>query len=144
MLSFMNVHFSAKLGWKTMAGIRSEQTGWGKFLGNGVIVHWPFRQVATVVALTMGCPRTSPSPRARRAGGVYWGGTRHAKAIENLSAATIALEISSRNSRVAALQKRWDRMRAGRGLILDQRGADMVDLPGGASGLLVRDYKGKN
>jgi hypothetical protein len=28
-------------------------------------------------------------------------------------------------------------------LILDQRGADMADLPGGASGLLVRDYKGK-
>jgi hypothetical protein len=30
-----------------------------------------------------------------------------------LSAATIALKISSRNSRVAALQKRWDRLRAG-------------------------------
>jgi hypothetical protein len=29
-------------------------------------------------------------------------------------------------------------------LILDQRGADMADLPGGASGLLVRDFKGKN
>jgi hypothetical protein len=26
-------------------------------------------------------------------------------------------------------------------LILDQRGADMADLPGGASGLLVRGYK---
>jgi hypothetical protein len=28
-------------------------------------------------------------------------------------------------------------------LILDQRDADMADLPGGAGGLLVRDYKGK-
>jgi hypothetical protein len=28
-------------------------------------------------------------------------------------------------------------------LILDQRAADMVDIRGGASGLLVRDYKGK-
>ena len=28
-------------------------------------------------------------------------------------------------------------------LILDQRGADMADVPGGASGLLVREYKGR-
>jgi hypothetical protein len=28
-------------------------------------------------------------------------------------------------------------------LILDQRGADMADLPGGASGSLLRDSKGK-
>jgi hypothetical protein len=62
---------------------------------------------------------------------------------EALSAATIALEISSRNARVAALQKHWDRLRAGLDLILDQRGADLPDLPGGASGLLVRDYKGQ-
>ena len=61
---------------------------------------------------------------------------------EALSAATIALEISSRNSRLAALQKRSDRLRAGLDLILDQRRAGMVDLPGGASGLLVRDNKG--
>jgi hypothetical protein len=37
-------------------------------------------------------------------------------------AAIIALEISSRNAHVAALQKRWDRLRAGLDLILDQRG----------------------
>jgi hypothetical protein len=42
-----------------------------------------------------------------------------------------------------ALQKRRDRLRVRLGLILDQRGADTADLPGGASGLLVRDYKGK-
>ena len=51
-----------------------------------------------------------------------------------LSAGTIALEISSRNSRVAALQNRWDRLRAGLALVLDQRGADMAEVPGGASG----------
>jgi hypothetical protein len=36
-----------------------------------------------------------------------------------------------------------DRLRAGLDLILQQRGADMADVPGGASGLLARDYKGK-
>jgi hypothetical protein len=43
---------------------------------------------------------------------------------------------------VQALQKRWDYLPVGLDLILDQRGADMADLPGGASGLLVRDYRG--
>src|ERR1035437_5135045 len=62
---------------------------------------------------------------------------------EALSAAMIALEISRRNSRVAALQKRWDRLRSGLDLILQKRRADMADLPGGASGLLYRDYKGR-
>jgi hypothetical protein len=57
---------------------------------------------------------------------------------ETLSAGTIALEISSRNARVAALQKRWDRLRVGLELILDQRGADMARSAYGASGLLVR------
>jgi hypothetical protein len=52
---------------------------------------------------------------------------------EALSAGTIALEISSRNARVQALQKRWDYLRAGFDLILDQRGADIADLPGGGS-----------
>jgi hypothetical protein len=62
---------------------------------------------------------------------------------EALSTTTIALEISSRNSRVAALQKCWDRLRAGQDLIRDGRAADMADLPGGASGMLVRDDRGK-
>jgi hypothetical protein len=44
---------------------------------------------------------------------------------ETLSAVIIARDISSRNSRVAALQKCWDRRRAGLDLILDQRAADM-------------------
>jgi hypothetical protein len=42
-----------------------------------------------------------------------------------------------------ALQKRRDRLRAGLDLILDQRGADLADVPGGSSGILCRDYKGK-
>jgi len=50
---------------------------------------------------------------------------------EALSAATIALVISSRNARVAALQERWDRLRSGLELLLDQR--DMADVPGGRS-----------
>ena len=58
-------------------------------------------------------------------------------APRGVSAATLALEISSRNARVAALQKRWDRLRASLDLILDQKGADMADLPGGTSGMLV-------
>jgi hypothetical protein len=61
---------------------------------------------------------------------------------EALSAGTIALEISSRNSRFAALQKRWDRLRDGLELLLDERGAEMADIPGGASGLLCRNYRG--
>jgi hypothetical protein len=62
-----------------------------------------------------------------------------------LSAATIALEISGPNARVAPLQRRWDCLRAGLDLILilDQPGADMADLPGGASGLLARGLRGK-
>jgi hypothetical protein len=53
---------------------------------------------------------------------------------ETISAATITLEISSRNARVQARQKRWDYLRAGLDLILDQRGADMADLPGVPTG----------
>jgi hypothetical protein len=34
-----------------------------------------------------------------------------------------------------------DSLRWNLDLILDQRGADMADLPGGASGVLVRDYE---
>src|ERR1035437_5034972 len=36
-----------------------------------------------------------------------------------------------------------DSLRWNLDLALDQRGADMADLPGGASGMLVRGYKGK-
>jgi hypothetical protein len=50
---------------------------------------------------------------------------------------------SSRNARVAALRKRWDRLRAALDLILPATGADVADIRGGASGILVRGYKGK-
>jgi hypothetical protein len=50
---------------------------------------------------------------------------------------------SSRNARVAALRKRWDRLRAALDLILPATGADVADIRGGASGMLVRGYKGK-
>src|SRR5450759_4845073 len=73
---------------------------------------------------------------------MLWFAHGSASVQETSSAGVIAPEISSRNSRVAALQKRWDYLPVGLDLILDQRGADMADLPGGASGLLVRDYRG--
>jgi hypothetical protein len=60
-----------------------------------------------------------------------------------LSAATIALEISSRNARIVALQKRWDRLRAGLDLVLQKRGTDMADVPGGASGLQCATTRGR-
>jgi Terminase small subunit len=60
---------------------------------------------------------------------------------ETLSAATIALEISSRNARVQALQNRWDKMRR----VIDERATspDFAEVPGGTTGLLCKDYKGK-
>jgi len=60
---------------------------------------------------------------------------------ETLSAGTIALEISSRNARVQTLQNRWDKMRR----VIDERAAspDFADVPGGTTGLLCKDYKGK-
>lgn len=61
---------------------------------------------------------------------------------ETLSAGTIALEISSRNARVQALQNRWDRMREGLEAILTERGQAMADVPGGSSGLYAKDYRG--
>ena len=68
--------------------------------------------------------------------------TRVRELQETLSAGTIALEISSRNARVQALQNRWDRMREGLNLLLAERGADMAEVPGGSSGLLTVDYRG--
>jgi hypothetical protein len=45
--------------------------------------------------------------------------------------------------RVAALQKRWDCLRAGLDLILDQRGADMADLTGATTGKGGRSAGGR-
>ena len=68
---------------------------------------------------------------------------RVAELQAELSAGVIALEIGSRNARVQALQDEWARMRAGLDLLLTERGAEMSEIPGGASGLLIVDYKGK-
>src|SRR5207302_1851573 len=68
--------------------------------------------------------------------------SRVAQLQAELSAGTIALEISSRNARVQVLQERWDCLRAGVDLLLQQRGVGMADVPGGASGLLFRDSRG--
>jgi hypothetical protein len=61
---------------------------------------------------------------------------------ETLSVGTIALEISRRNARVQALQDRWDRLRQ----VIDERAAspDFAGVPGGTTGLLMKDYKGKD
>ena len=69
--------------------------------------------------------------------------SRLAELQQTLAAGVIALEISSRNARVQALQERWDRMRTGLNLLLTERGAVMSETAGGASGLLMVDYKGK-
>ena len=49
-------------------------------------------------------------------------------------------EISNRNARIQALQDRWDRARR----LIDARARDLADIPGGNTGRLVRDYKGRN
>jgi hypothetical protein len=50
-------------------------------------------------------------------------------------------EIQHRNARVQALQNRWDRMRR----LIEARSQDMAaEVAGGETGLLVRDYKGKD
>jgi len=56
---------------------------------------------------------------------------------EALSTGSIALKISSHNCGVAALQNRWDRLRGRLELNLPQRGANMADVPGGASGFPI-------
>lgn len=57
-----------------------------------------------------------------------------------VSAATVQLEISDRNSRVQVLQDLLDRARR----LIAARAEDLADIPGGETGLLVRDFKGKD
>jgi hypothetical protein len=58
-----------------------------------------------------------------------------------ITAGVIALEISNRNARVQALQDAFDRLRR----IIEARANDetMAAVPGGSTGLLVCDCKGK-
>jgi hypothetical protein len=57
-----------------------------------------------------------------------------------MAAGVIHAEISNRNARVQALQNRWDRMRG----LIEARAQEMKDVPGGETGMLVRDFKGKD
>jgi hypothetical protein len=60
-------------------------------------------------------------------------------------AVSLAAKLRGHARQAAEELERWktqSKARTAR-LILDQRGADMADLSGGASGLLVRGYKGK-
>jgi hypothetical protein len=62
---------------------------------------------------------------------------------EALSAATVALEISGRNARVAALQERWDRLRAGLDLILQHRGRTWPICPATPEGCWCAATRGR-
>jgi hypothetical protein len=52
----------------------------------------------------------------------------------------IQLEIRERNARVQILQDQLNRMRR----LIEARASEYSDHPGGATGLLVKDYRGKN
>ncbi len=52
----------------------------------------------------------------------------------------ISLEVKERNNRIALLQHKLEQL----DMLIAARAADMKDLPGGTTGLLCRDYKGKD
>jgi len=56
---------------------------------------------------------------------------------EQLRAAVLAEGISRRENRVAALNDRWQRLQQ----VIEARAEDMPDVPGGSTGLLVRQVK---
>ena len=62
---------------------------------------------------------------------------------ETLAAATIQLEISNKNARLQVLQERLNQLRVKLDTVLEERGEDMKDVPGGSTGLLCRNFKGK-
>jgi hypothetical protein len=57
-----------------------------------------------------------------------------------LAEGIIQREITNRNARVGLLQDLVERMRR----VIEERGAELADVPGGSSGLLVKTYKGKD
>ena len=59
--------------------------------------------------------------------------SRVAQLRAELSVGTIALEISSRNARVQAMQDRWSMLRAGVAQLMIERAADMAEAPGGGT-----------
>ena len=58
---------------------------------------------------------------------------RVAELQSTLSAGVIALEISSRNARVQALQGRWSQLREKLEKIMYERGQEMAEVPGGST-----------
>jgi len=57
-----------------------------------------------------------------------------------ISEGVVSLEIRKRSARVQALQVNLDRMRA----LIEARATEYAASPGGATGMLVRDFRGKN
>jgi hypothetical protein len=54
------------------------------------------------------------------------------------------LEIAKPDARMQALEDRWHQLRLALARITGERGDDMADVPGGQSGFLARDFKGKD
>lgn len=52
--------------------------------------------------------------------------------------------IALKEHRLSVLQERWHRLQIGLVTILRERSVDMDSIPGGSSGLLVRDFRGKD
>ena len=57
-----------------------------------------------------------------------------------ISEGVVSLEIRKRSARVQALQVNLDRMRA----LIEARATEYAEHPAGATGMLVKDYRGKN
>lgn len=59
-----------------------------------------------------------------------------------IAARVVEAEVGIRNARIAALQDRWERQKR----IILERAADpsMANVPGGTTGLILRDFKGKD
>lgn len=52
--------------------------------------------------------------------------------------------LAHKQIRLEHMQERWSRLHSQLHTIIEERGADMIDIPGGESGLLCRDYRGKD
>ena len=57
-----------------------------------------------------------------------------------ISDGVVSVEIRKRSARVQALQVNLDKM----GALIEARAKEYADSPGGATGMLVRDFRGKN
>ena len=62
----------------------------------------------------------------------------------SITANVLKLDISDRNARIAAVKNRSNRLRAALDCLRSERARDLADVSGGQSGLLSRDYSGKN